>query len=269
MAIPAGWTGPRVTFGSGGSPERVRTMCWASVALVSDEAKREGRTVMNRIPALVVFALALVTAALPPAAAARTEVGHNRQHSVGAQAAFDTRAVDANGNPFPGTYLSVWVSASIDSYLIQGELIESRALVASVTRYRIDEELNEMLIDSLEGWTEEADIQVAASQKWASGSGTLLLHECGWDENGPYCNEVGDAELSVTFTGTNPMAMEPMHYTEVAPGPAGYVYTTHRAASLRYASATAELDGVDLGTSLNGNLFSTHEGEVFVTRLHR
>lgn len=212
----------------------------------------------------IAMALALAPVAAPTRTAA-AETSRNAQSSIGAQADFDTAVYDDEGNLLPGSYVNAFIGVSRDSYLVDGVPIESATLYATVVRYQVGDDGSVTPLSTLDGWTDAAEIVVDPSLKAASGTGLLDLYSCGWNEEGPYCDLVGSAELSVTFSGANPMHYEPMHYTEVSPGPDGYVYNFHRTATLRYASGLATLDGQSL-VSAQGNFFRTHEGEHFVSR---
>jgi hypothetical protein len=216
---------------------------------------------------LVAFALALALApGATPTRTAAAETSRNAQSSIGAQADFDTALYDDEGNPLPGSYVNAFIGVSRDSYLVDGMPIDSATLYATIVRYEVGDDGSVTPLSTLDGWTDAAAIVIDPSLKAASASGVLNLYSCGWNEEGPYCDLVGAAELSITFSGANPMHYEPMHYTEVSPGPGGYVYNFHRTATLRYATGQATLDGVSLGISAQGNFFRTHEGEHFVSR---
>lgn len=221
----------------------------------------------SRVVVLVAFAVAL---GLAPVASRTTtaaaETSRNAQSSTGAQADFDTAVYDATGSILPGSYVNAFISVSRDSYLVDGVPAESATLYATIVSYEVRDDGSVTPVSTFEGWTDAAEIVVDPSLRAASASGVLDLYACGWDEEGPYCDRVGAAELSVMFTGANPMHYEPMHYTEVSPGRDGYVYSFHRTATLRYARGQATLDGQSLGVSAQGNFFRTHEGEHFVNR---
>lgn len=218
---------------------------------------------MRRAAILSTFAL-LAAIVLPAPLLAQADVGITREVRTGAQAGFDTAVFDAEGNVVPGSYLSVAAGIDISSYVENGDRIvtRERTLYATVQRYVVDEDGETTWGPFWDGWTHDATITLDPSFRSASGSGVLAMQECDYFAEPPTCIDRGTLKIDVAFTGTARLAPQPQHFT--IPASFGALYVRHGAVITRSLSATGELQGVDLGTSVWGNFYRAHEGETQV-----
>jgi hypothetical protein len=216
---------------------------------------------MRRVTILSALALSVVLA-LPGMVLAGGGVSVRREVRTGAQAAFDTAILDASGNPVPGSYLAVQVGIGISSYVDNHVAIGTgeRVLWASVQRYEVDAEGNQLMGPIWDGWADDARISLDPSFRSASGVGVLSMQECDYFAEPPTCIDRGTMALRVTFTGTTRLPPEPQHFT----GWFGSHYVRHGAVITRSLTATAMLAGVDLGSSSWGNFYRSHQGETEV-----
>lgn len=211
--------------------------------------------------ASAVLALAAMLA-LPTSAFGGGNVSIRREVRTGALAGFDTSLYDADGNVVPGSYVVVQVGIGIDAYIENHALTETggHTLWASVQRYAVDEDGNQLLGPIWDGLATDAAITLDPSFRSASGTGVLAFKECDYFAEPPTCTDRGTLALSVTFIGTTRLAPEPQHFT----GWFGSHYVRHGAVITRSLTATAMLAGEDLGVSTWGNFFRVHQGETEV-----
>jgi hypothetical protein len=216
---------------------------------------------MRRAAILSVLALAALLA-LPQFVLAGAAVSVRREVRTGAQAAFDTAVFDGDGNIVPGSYLAVQVGIGIDMYVENHVTVATGepVLWASVQRYDVDDDGNQLMGPIWDGWTTDATVTLDPSFRSASGAGILTFQECDYFAEPPTCIDRGTLALTVTFTGTTHLAPEPQHFTDWFDSH----YARHGAAITRALTARAELAGQDLGISLWGNFFRVHQGETEV-----
>ena len=197
--------------------------------------------------AMSILMVAIVALGLFPTPALATgQAFHYSYVGKGADAAWTTCPFQ----PEPNTVCTdTWISVGEEVYTEDGTKFPRSALFLYQSSYKFDRKGNWIFVSETYG-SGEATLSVSRQLMDASASATLALTACIADRRGNYtCQDGGSATVSATWTGQGDLTRSNYNYRVVSKG---FTYVGHSRGAYRDATASAQVNGSDVGSYRGG-----------------
>jgi hypothetical protein len=154
-----------------------------------------------------------------------------------------------------------YISVAQEMYREDGTRFPSKTLSLYEVRYMVDDQGNWISVSDTSGYG-DASLTINKKLTSASASATVPLTICTVDGDGNYtCVEGGSVMVSGLWTGVGDLERSHGVYHNLS---TGFTLNSHWKATYRNATATGQVNGVDLGTSLYAALNDSKSGDVWI-----
>lgn len=154
-----------------------------------------------------------------------------------------------------------WISVADQVYKEDGTRFPSTTLFFDQFSYKFGRKGNFIFVSESYGFG-DANLSINKQLTSASASATVPLAICTVDRRGNWtCKDNGIATVSASWTGQGDLVRSGGNYHTVSKGS---TYNSHFKGAYRYATASGQVNGSDLGTSFWASIFDSRWSDVFV-----
>lgn len=210
--------------------------------------------------AMSILMVAIVALGLYPAPALATgQAFHYSYVGKGADAAWTTCPFQPGPNV---VCTDTWISVGEEVYTQDRTKFPSSTLFFYQSSYKFDRKGNWIFVSEQYGFG-EATLSVSKQLTDASAGATVALTTCTADRRGNYsCQDGGSAIISAAWTGQGDIVRSNYNYRVVSKG---FSYVGHSRGTYRDATASAQVNGGDVGSGLYGSIFESRWKDIYIT----
>ena len=154
-----------------------------------------------------------------------------------------------------------YISVAEEVYREDGTRFPNKTLSLYEYRYTVDDQGNWIFVSETSG-NGDASLGIDKKLTSASASATVPLTICTADEDWNYtCVDGGQAMVSASWIGAGDLEKSHGNYHSSS---TGFTLNSHWKGTYRNATASAQVNGDDLGTALYGSLFESKSGDIWI-----
>ena len=156
---------------------------------------------------------------------------------------------------------NTYISVAEEMYREDGTRFPNKALSLYEYRYTVDEQGNWIFVSETSG-VGDASLTIDKKLARASASATVPLTICTADAEWNYtCVDGGQATVNASWIGVGDLEKSHGNYHSSS---TGFTLNSHWKGTYRNATASGQVNGVDLGTALYGSLFESKSGDIWI-----